>query len=237
MATPKYFSYFPNIQYAQNVDRYGKIDYIEIKDYFHLLTVRDDIYREETLYEQYDIRNGERPDQISYKFYGDEQFYWLILQLNGITDYYNEWPLSQFELEEFIIKKYGAKGGGNVHHYETVKTFDESTPPNLILQGGLVVSKNFEFRYPVTPGSSIYKTSRSVAVDNYNYERRLNDAKSQIFILQKKYVYTYLKEIKTYGKNLESSISFRSNSDFDIRRNTLDRARVFSDISRDSGVY
>ena len=101
MATPKYFSYFPNIQYAQNVDRNGKIDYLEIKDYFHLLTVRDDVYREQTLYEKYDIKNGERPDQISYKFYGDEQFYWVILQLNGITDYYNEWPLSQFELEAF----------------------------------------------------------------------------------------------------------------------------------------
>ena len=99
------------------------------------------------------------------------------------------------------------------------------------------MSKNFEFRYPVTPGSSIYKTARSVAVDNYNYERRLNDAKSQIFILQKKYVYNYVKEVKTYGKNLDSSISFDSKSIYDMKRNTLDRARVFKDITREGGVY
>jgi len=237
MATPKYFQYFPNIQYAQNIDRNGKIDYIEIKDYFNLLTVRDDIYREETLYEKYDIKNGERPDQVSYKFYGDEQFYWVILQINGITDYYNQWPLSQLELEEFITKKYGANGGGEVNHYETVKTYDQATPPNLVLQGGLTVSKNFKFRYPVTPGASVYKVSSSTAVDNYTYERRLNDAKSQIFILQKKYIYKYLKEVRTYGKNLDSSVSFRSQSDYDVKSSQLDRSRVFSDITKSSQNY
>ena len=159
MASPKYFSYFPNIQYAQNVDRNGKIDYIEIKDYFHLLTVRDDVFREDTLYTRYSIKNGERPDQISYKFYGDEQFYWIILQLNDITDYYSQWPLSQFELEQYITKKYGPNGAGNTHHFETVETYDQDSPPNLVLPGRLEVSENFKFTYPVTPGASVYKTS------------------------------------------------------------------------------
>ena len=237
MATPKYFSYFPNLQYAQNIDRNGKVDYLEIKDYFHLLTPRDDIYREETLYEKYDVRNGERPDQISYKFYGDEQFYWIILQINGITDYYNEWPLSQFELEAFINKKYGASGTGLVHHYETVKTYDKASPPNLVLEGGLVVSKNFKFTYPITPGATVYNTSLPVEIDNYTYENRLNEAKSQIFILQKKYVFQYVKEVRNYGKRLDPSVSFRSNSDYDLKSNSLDTRRVFRDVARDSDTY
>jgi hypothetical protein len=95
MSTPKYFRNFPNIQYALEVDKAGKPKYINIKDYFHLLTVRDDIYREETLYTTYTVQNGERPDQISYKFYGDEQWYWVLLQVNEITDYYTQWPLSE----------------------------------------------------------------------------------------------------------------------------------------------
>ena len=237
MSTPKYFSYFPNIQYAQNIDRNGKIDYLEIKDYFHLLTVRDDIYREDTLYEKYTVRNGERPDQVSYRFYGDEQFYWILLQLNDITDYYNQWPLSQFELEEFIDKKYGASGTGDVHHYETVETFDKATPPNLLLQGGLTVASSFKFTYPTTPGSSVYLTSLPRAIDNYRYETRLNDVKSQIFILQKKYVYQYLNEVRSYGRNLDASISYKSNSDFDVKSNQLNRDRVFTDIIRNQSAY
>ena len=80
---------------------------------------RDDIRAEKTIYSPYIIKNGERPDQISYKEYGDEQYYWIILQINEITDYYNEWPLSQYELDEYITKKYGVVGADEVRHYET----------------------------------------------------------------------------------------------------------------------
>ena len=71
MSTPKYFQYFPNIQYATSINKAGVPSFVSIKDYFHLLTVRDDIYREETLYTKYNIQDGERPDEISYKVYGE----------------------------------------------------------------------------------------------------------------------------------------------------------------------
>ena len=44
MSKPKYFQYFPNIQYALRANKAGKTQDIEIKDYFNLLQVRDDIY-------------------------------------------------------------------------------------------------------------------------------------------------------------------------------------------------
>jgi len=210
MASPKYFSYFPNIEYALSVDKAGKPSYITIKDYFHLLTVRDDVYREETLYTTYTIQNGERPDEISYKFYGDEQYYWIILQINSITDYYTQWPLSEVELQQFVYKKYGgASGAGQINHYQTVETYDADTPPNLVLPGGLKVPENFVFTYPDTPGSTRFLTSRPSAVTNYNYERNLNEAKSEIFILDRKYVYDYEREVRTYGKNLQPQVSYK----------------------------
>ena len=203
MSSPKYFQYFPNIQYPLSVDNAGKTNNINIKDYFHLLTVRDDVYREETLYTSYIIKNGERPDQVSYKFYGDEQFYWILLQINSITDYYTQWPLSQQELTEFVNKKYvGVTGASEIHHYETVETFDSDTPPNLVLPGGLKVPENFKFTYPTTPGGSVYNTSFPIGITNYQYELELNDAKSSIFILDKKYIYDYEREVRTYGRNL-----------------------------------
>ena len=209
MSTPKYFQYFPNIQYATSINKAGVPSFVSIKDYFHLLTVRDDIYREETLYTKYNIQDGERPDEISYKFYGDEQYYWILLQINEIVDYYTQWPLSQNELTEFVNKKYGgARGAEQIHHWETVETYDRDTPPNLILKGGLTVPESFKFEYPDVPGSSVYLTSFPIAFTNFDHERLLNEVKSQIFILDPKYINAYDREVRNYARNLEPSASY-----------------------------
>ena len=213
MAQPKYFRYFPNVKYATSINKAGVPKFIDIKDYFNLVTPRDDIFREETIYETYTVKEGQRPDQISYELYGDEQFYWVILQINEITDYWSQWPLTEPELMEYVISKYGDKGGG-IHSYETVETFNNETPPQLVLPGGLTVSENFVFRYPSTPGSDVVLSSTPVKVSNLSYERRLNEKKREIFVLQKKYIYDYDNEVRLYGRNVKPKESFIDTGDF-----------------------
>jgi hypothetical protein len=214
MSTPKYFRNFPNIQYAVSANKAGIPTYINIKDYFKLLKVRDDIFREETLYTPYTIHNGQRPDQISKAVYGDEQFYWVILQVNEITNYYTEWPLSELELTEFVYEKYGgATGAGEIHHWQTMDTYDQSTPPNLVLPGQLEVPSTFTFSYSAEPGSNVRLSTTPYSVSNFEYERDLNEKKSQINILDKKYIYDYQREVRKYAENLDPSISFVDISD------------------------
>lgn len=213
MTSPKYFRWFPDIEYALSINKAGKTSKQKIKDYFHLLKVRDDIFREETLYTSYTVTDGMRPDQIAYEYYGDEQYYWVILQINEITDFYNQWPLSENELSVYINDKYGGPAGATaIHHYETVTTYDQDTPANLVLPGGLVVPEDFIFYYPATPGSNVtLSESKPVAVTNRKYERDLNDAKAQISILDKKYIFDYVREVRTYAQNLNpgsSSVNF-----------------------------
>ena len=199
MTTPKYFQDFPDITYTIRSNHAGKEETIKIKDYFHLLKIKENILAEDTLYTPYSVENGQRPDQISYEKYDDEQYYWTILQINDITDFYNQWPLSQFELEEYITKIYGTKQG-DAHHYETVETFDAAD--NLVLPGGLVVTSDFVYRYPSTPTENAFLTSFPVAVSNYEYEVRLNDKKGQIYIIDPKYIFDYKRETTKYAKNL-----------------------------------
>ena len=209
MTAPTYFRNFPNINYALRANKAGRVEGIQIKDYFNLLKVRDDIFREDTLYSPYRVKNGQRPDQISYDFYGDEQFYWVILQINDITDYYNEWPLSEDELTAFVYKKYGgAAGAAQVHHYETTPVYNAAEPPELLLPGGLEVPQNFVFTYPDGASTNVYKTATPVAVTNYQYERRLNDRKSQIFLLDKKYIWDYERDVRNYAINLDPVNSY-----------------------------
>ena len=79
MAYPNYFSKFPNIKYPFKINRAGVVDTFTIKDFFHLLKVRDDVSSIDTFYSPITIKNGERPDQLSYRFYEDESLYWIIL--------------------------------------------------------------------------------------------------------------------------------------------------------------
>ena len=213
MATPRYFREFPDNQYALSVNKAGKPNFISIKDYFHLLVPRSDVFRIDTLYDPYVVKDGERPDEISYKKYGDEQFYWVILQINNIYNYYEQWPLSENELSEFCINKYGSVAASQqVKRYETVETYDEDSPANLVLPGQLVVPESFIFYYHSTPGSSITLSSRPVPLSNYMYERQVNDKKSQIIILNKDYIYYYEREVRNYAKNLSPQISFVTES-------------------------
>ena len=226
MAFPNYFSMLPNIDYPVRMNRAGVVETLKVKDYFHLLKVRDGIFAQETLYEPYYIENGERPDQVSYGFYGDPQYYWVILQTNNIVDVYQDWPLSSWELDAYTLKKYGShEAAGLVHHYETIETYDEEG--NLVLPGrgfpgpdrgglaqnGLRVSEDYTFTYPTYPGSSQYVTLSGhsgvrpacTPVSNRQYEYNRNQDKSQIWILQEKHLADYVREVQNYYGSLESS--------------------------------
>ena len=203
MSNPNYFSYFKNIKYALSADKAANINYIDIKDYFHTMRLRDDIFAQDTMYTEYVVKNGERPEQIAYEEYGDEKFYYIILQVNNIVDYYNDWPMSEVEFDEYITKKYVTPEKANeIHHYETVETFDSAG--NLVLKGGLVVSSDYIHYYR---DGAVTLSSLPIPVTNVTYERRINEDKAQIQLLDKKYIYDYEREIKKYAKSLNEQIS------------------------------
>ena len=214
MSTPTYFSQLPNLSYAVSMNKAGQTNDITIKDYFRLLRLRSDIKRTDTLYVDYVIQDGERPDQIAFKEYGEEQFYWMILQVNDITDYNNQWPLSYSALDEYILKKYGGQAGANeVHHYETQDEYNSQKL--LVFPGGMIVSEDFRHEYYYDDNT--IRVSLPVAVTNYQYESRLNNEKSQIQIVDKKYIWDIQRDSRNYYKKLKAQ-----KSEVDIS-NTLNR--------------
>ena len=206
MATPNYFKEMPDVNWAIKVNKAGLGDSVLMKDYFRQMTIRDSVWKETSLYTEYVIKSGERPDQISYEVYGTEKFYWVILQINEIVDYYNQWPLSLPELEKFIIKKYGSEEkAGEIHHYETVEAKDING--NIILEAGLVVPENFVYSYPPNPEESVFVSSLPVAVSNREYEQRINDDKENIVILDPKYIFDYEREYNLWMRRKKNTKS------------------------------
>lgn len=234
MATPTYFQRFPNIEYGVSMDKGGNVDYIHIKDYFNHVILREYEFSMDTIIEPYIIQNGERPDQISYNKYGDEQYYWLILQINDIVDYYQQWPLSQYELDEFIKKKYGSKMD-DTHHYETIEIKDSDG--NVLLPGrgtlgpdrggmgrsGLVVSGDYSFTYPPVYNSNTLITKSGYTgenavctpITNRQYEYDLNEDKSQIVLLKKGLIPKFMRDLHKYTIGLNDTRSVLDVSDLE----------------------
>ena len=70
--------------------------------------VIDQVKNASSSYIDYYILPGERPDQLSYKLYGDTQFYWTFFLMN---DKLREqgWPLSHSKLYDWAVKNYNER--------------------------------------------------------------------------------------------------------------------------------
>lgn len=205
MSSPNYFQQLPNIKYAQTINRAGTVNHVEMKDFFRLMRVRDDIFAEDTLYREYFIQNGQRPEQVSYELYGDERFYWILLQINDIYDFWNQWPLDQVELETFITERYGSTAD-DVSHYETRQVKNDEG--DILMPSGMVVPQNFVFYYHPNPdNNNTLLSSTPSAVTNRQKEYNINEEKSSIQTLDPKYVYDFEREWNNYANVLKDSQS------------------------------
>ena len=55
---------------------------------------------------EYNIKDGEKPEHIANRVYGNSAYHWLVLLCNNITDPYYGWYMSQSSLEQYIQKRY-----------------------------------------------------------------------------------------------------------------------------------
>lgn len=60
------------------------------------------------LFYSYELKDGERPDQIADRYYNDPYMAWLVYLSNDITDPYHGWLMDSNEFAAFIRSKYGS---------------------------------------------------------------------------------------------------------------------------------
>ena len=117
-----YFTRFPKGQYIIP----GTKDYKLVSDLWRRIKIRDKIKDEASLYSEYFVADGERPETIAERHFGSPELHWIILITNNVTDGLHGWPLSFQAFEEFVKDKY--ENPGAIHHYEKVQS---SGPQNL----------------------------------------------------------------------------------------------------------
>ena len=196
-----YFRELPNLRYPSFLpNKNSSLDFVEIKNVFRRVKLRDDLQNNFTVFEKYEIPMGFRPDVVAEELYGSDQLDWVVLTVAGILNVRNEWPLSDRDLYDYSIDKYG-EDLNSIRFFETKEVKD--TNGRLILPKGKVVDSNFTIPKPGEPTATLNPV---VGISNYEYETRLNDEKRSIFVLREEYLQQFLndmREIMTYDESSE----------------------------------
>ena len=153
-------------------------NYKLLPDILRRVKQRNSIASGQFIFDTYDVKNGEKPEDIAYKWFGDAQLHWVILMTNDVTDRYYQWPMNDAQFEEFIADKYSNPDA--VHHYEITKDSGRTTGqgPN-------------DYSHLVEVNSD---TDNAISISNSEYEERVQDKNRSIRLLNQRFLSDFLEE-------------------------------------------
>jgi len=168
-----YFNGFPYVEYDILGDGVKK----KIKNFFKRFDFTESVRKYGSIYTKWIVRDDDTPQIIAHKLYNSTHYYWIVLMINKIVDPTFDFPMTEYELNSYIDKKYGVENRHALHHYESVDTGDVADLPS-----GIIVDSKYPYK---------------VEVDNYEYEFRKNDEKRHILLLKPDYLEQVLEELNT----------------------------------------
>ena len=160
-----YFEKFPLYQY----DISNTQERTLITDILRRVNLKGNARVNTLVFDTYTVQDGDQPDMVAHKYYGDSTLHWVIVTINNITSRY-DWPLDQVALSQFVNDKYSNPNG--THHHEIDATSGDTTKK-------LIVSSD---------------TDGATAITNYEYEERENDKKRRIRLLDREYLSQFVEE-------------------------------------------
>jgi hypothetical protein len=166
-----YFNKFPTVEYDVKGDGVLRTmtditRRVRISSKARLSTVEFDFY---------DVIDGQTPEFVADRYYGDVGLHWLILMTNDIIDVYTDWPMSVKRFEDYVYSKYDDVNG--IHHYEYTQ---ESGDTSFLIE--------------LPNDSATTLPAGAVPVTNYEYEDRLQEKKRRIRLIKPEYIPEIKKE-------------------------------------------
>lgn len=166
-----YFSNFPKIYYAfQYAD--GPRMHV-VRDITLNIRPLREILDNVTYYDDYDIHDGDTPEIIAERIYGDPLLHWVIMLVNEKYHWQLDFPVPQQFFEEYLAKLYGEGSADQVHLLHGRRHYVGPT--------GLIVDEG---------------TMGATMVTNREYETALNDAKRRIRIVNPSLISIFVKDLQ-----------------------------------------
>jgi hypothetical protein len=116
----RFLDRFPKISYDITKNKYSNFE--NVTDLTFRFSVIKEVLDNTAAYYEYAIREGETPEILADRVYGDPEAYWLILYANNIYDPQYDWPMNTDTFQKFIVGKYGSieAAQSGIHHYEKI---------------------------------------------------------------------------------------------------------------------
>ena len=167
-----YFESFPLIPYDSAGNGISK----DVTNIFRRVAVRAKVKSNTSLFDTYDVRDGETPEMIAHRLYDDATLHWVILLFNEIHDRYHQWPMSTIQFEDYLKDKYG-DNINSVHHYEITEDSGHNTKK---IDVGTVNTD-----YPA-----------ATAITNREHEEDLQNSRRRIKLLDPRFIDDFVEEFK-----------------------------------------
>ena len=145
-----YFGNFPFVLY----DSVGGGNFKVVTNLLKRVAVRSKVKINTSLFDTYDVKDGETPEMIADMLYDDSELHWIILLLNDITDRYHQWPQNTNQFIAYVNDKYSNIDA--THHYEISQVSGDTT-------------------IKIDIGTDNTEHSGASVVTNYEYEEDLQD--------------------------------------------------------------
>ena len=189
-----YFKYLPDVYVRTSSYRQNNVDpYTLGKNLFRRIKIKENLEDSILGFTQYTIPNGARPDQVALEFYGDMSMDWVVLLTNNIINVYEDWPMEENELYEYIVSTYGESDVERVHHWVTQRIKD--TRGRVVLKDGIEVPENFTYKFP--DGTTYPKEDTVRPVTVYEVHSEDNEAKRNIYLLKREYLGAFIEEFES----------------------------------------
>lgn len=160
-----YFKKFPKVQYETKGD--GNLH--QMTDITRRVRFFNKSLIDSVSYDMYDVIDGDTPESIAHKIYGDTKLHWIILISNNIQDVYTDWPMSVQRFEKYVESKYSDVNA--IHHYEYTQESGDT---------------KFKIEYPNDPAQTI--PAGATAVTNYEYEEAELEKKRRIKLVRPEFI-------------------------------------------------
>ena len=185
-----YFSSIPNVDYDINGTEPNQ--FRSVTNIMQRVRFKPSVLENITDYYPYYVREGERPDIVSFNTYGTVAYSYLILLVNDIVDPLFDWPLPSRQFENYIIEQYGSVSAAqstNKYYYQIVRA-------EVARTGVSERVPEYKIIVDQTTYNSLDASVRS-AQNVYDYEVEQNDNKREIKLINPDFIQDIDYEVKT----------------------------------------
>lgn len=200
-----YFENYPKTLYKKPINDFfdSGIEYfidVEQVDLYLKFKVREAVLQDTSLFYPYRWKDSDTPWTFARKYYGDEQYHWVVFYSNNAFDFAYDFPFNADNFDKFLIAKYRDQYiesvGSDLSSFVALSKDRQISLVRTYLRNEVVYYEiDDEFQVDLETFNSYNGTKRIVSV--YDFEDETNEAKREIQVLDNEYLKNIIKDFKS----------------------------------------